>query len=266
MKVVYNLLFYLLSFLAVGQAPLFEFLDINYSTELPESIAKERSIVVVQVPDKLEGVRKVGNWQALSEKAHKAFITMGIDVVTYVNRYDLVASPNSKKSFSTFFVQRNIKNILYLQENDNGSFELIIARFNGKESFVNQGSVVYRAVGNQLSDVLLETGKEIRRADFPNENFLIPSKPNFTSGLSIVEKSLLKNYPGILRRSKLSVEKFASIAAPKNASPETVSRISEYNAAIEQKNIELDTLLKQYPYEYDPVSYTHLTLPTNREV
>ena len=256
MKVVHNLLFSLLSFFAVGQAPLFEFLDLRYSSNLPKSLASERSIVIVQVPDQVDGVRRVGDWQALSEKAHKAFITMGIDVVTYLNRYDLVASPNSRKAFAAFFVDRNIQNVLFLRANSDRSCELIIAPFNGKESLINYGATVYRASANQLSSVLLETGKEIRRADFSNENFLIPSKPNFTSGLSIVERTLLQNYPGILRRSKLSVERFATIPVPKNASEETIREITNYNEIIGKKNVELDTLLKQHPYDFEVIDPT----------
>lgn len=250
MKVVHNSLFFLLSFIAVGQIPLYDFRDIQKSLNIPRTINSERSVVIVHVQDQINGVTKVGNWQKPSEEAHRAFITMGVDVVTYINHYDLVASSNSKTAYSELFNRRNIKNILFLIQKEN-SYELIVAPYNGKPSFIDNGIEVFASESNQLYDVLLQTGREIKRRDYEKENFLIPAKPNFGTGISILEKSLLKNYPGILRRTKLSVERFAKLEVPKNASDETTKKIEEYNQKIDEKNIELDTLMKGYPYEYE---------------
>lgn len=256
MRFTLNLLFALASVIAVGQMPLFEYRDINISSKIPASINSERSVVIVQVPDEVGDFRKVGDWQKLSAKAHKAFITMGIDVVTYVNHYDLIASPNSRSAFSALFAKRKIKNMLFLVENEEG-FKLLIAPFNNKPSLLDYGVDAFSTENRDLYTVLLQTGREIKRANHKNENFLIPAKPNFTPGLSIIEKSLLKNYPGILRRSKLSVERFAMLDTPKDASTATLEKIMAYNQEIEDKNIELDTLMKTYPYDYeliDPMS------------
>ena len=145
---------------------------------------------------------------------------------------------------------RGIKNILFLSELS-GSYQIIVAPFNGKETLVDYGIEVFGVKDSQLLQVLLETGREIRRSNYKNENFLIPAKPNFSSGLSIVEKSLLKNYPGILRRSKLSVERFATLPIPTGASSETLQLVDAYNQKAELKNIELDSIMKKYPYDYE---------------
>ena len=234
----------------------YEYRDVVPSTKVPASINSERSVVIVHVPDEVDEMRRVGDWQKLATRAHAAFITMGIDVVTYVNHYDLVASPNSQAAFAQLFTSRKIKNILFLVE-EVGSFKLLIAPFNNSPSLLDHGIEIFRSEDRDLYNVLLQTGREIKRANHEKENFLIPAKPNFTAGLSIVEKSLLQNYPGILRRSKLSIERFAKLEIPEDAGPETQEKIITYNSEVDMKNIELDTLMKSYPYEYeliDPMS------------
>ena len=256
MRVTHTLLFVLLTLSVIGQMPLYEYRDIIPSKSVARTINSERSVVIVSVPDKEGEMTKVGDWQTLSSKAHAAFLTMGIDVVTYLDHYDLIASSNSQIAFSELFIKRNIKNILFLSQEENG-YTLIIAPFNNKSSLIDSGIEVFAMDGAELFNVLLETGREIKRANHEKENFLIPSKPNFTSGLSIVEKTLLKNYPGILRRSKLSVERFAKLKAPNNASEETIKKFNDYNEKVELQNIELDTIMKSYPYAYeliDPMS------------
>ena len=256
MRVVFSVFILGCSLYVAGQLPLYTYIDVTPTLTIPEDINSERSVAIVQVPDKQTEIRQVGDWQALSTKVHRAFITMGVDVVTYVNHYDIVASSNARNAFAALFARRGVKNIIFLVERDN-SFEIMIAPFNNKATFIENGSSVFYTEEKQLHDLLLSTGREIKRADHENENFLIPAKPTFTSGLSIVEKSLLKNYPGILRRSKLSVERFAKLEIPNNASAVTLAKITAFNDAVQQQNIELDTLLKSYPYEYeviDPMS------------
>ena len=252
----YILLLFLSVHFCCGQVLLYEYRDLIPTSQVPATINSERSVVIVHVPDQMGEIRRVGAWQQLAGRAHKAFITMGIDVVTYVNHYDLVASPNSQAAFSELFTKRKIKNVLFLLQKQSG-FQLLIAPFNNRPSMIDHGIEVFNYEDRDLYNVLLQTGREIKRANHEKENFLIPAKPNFTAGLSIVEKSLLKNYPGILRRSKLSVERFAKLDIPKDAGATTIERIRAYNLEVERKNTELDTLMKGYPYTYeliDPMS------------
>lgn len=250
MKFNLCVLFSLCTFYNLAQIPLYDYRDVKPTSKIPASINSERSIVIVHVPDDVNDMRKVGNWQKLSERAHSSFITMGIDVVTYLNHYDLMASPKSQVAYSELFKKRNIKNILFLVE-ENEKFQLLIAPFNNKPSLINYGVEVFHSEDRSLYNVLLQTGREIKRADHEKENFLIPAKPNFTSGLSIVEKTLLKNYPGILRRSKLSVERFAKLDTTVSVNEETMAKIRLFNMEIEKKNIRLDTIMKSYPYTYE---------------
>lgn len=250
MKVIVTIIVFALSASLFAQESFLSFADLKFSKDIPASVSSERSVAVVQVPDKIESVRTVGDWQGLAEQAHKAFVTMGIDVVTYVSRYDISASPNARQAFSELFVTRNIKNIIYLEKNSKG-YELTILPFNEEASMVDSDAIAFKSEGSDLSQVLLSTGREIRRVNHENQNFLIPYQPNFTAGLSIVENRLLKNYPGILRRNKLSVERFAKQKIPPNASSQIKEKINRYNQTIDDKNAELEDIIKSYPYEYE---------------
>lgn len=214
-------------------------------------------MVIVHVPDETkDGVRLVGDWQAIAEKAHKAFVTMGVDAIAYINHYDLSVSPNALSEYSELFTRRKVKNLIFLIEERKG-YSLSIVPFNNKPTLMDNGSVAFQISDSDLYSVLLQTGIEIRRADFENENYLIPAKPNYEAGISIVEKAVLQNYPGILRRTKLSVERFAEFTVPKEASAETQKEIAEHNQLIQEQNEELAELTKRYPYEFeliDPMS------------
>ncbi|MEM0938352.1 MAG: hypothetical protein AAF600_15580 [Bacteroidota bacterium] len=255
MKFNLSLIFLFFSLMAFDQVPLYEYMDIKKSLKLPEKINSDRSVVIVHVPDEIGEIRCVGDWQQLAHSAHSAFITMGIDVVMYLNHYDLVVNNNTREAYARLFTKRNIENILFLSEEES-SFQLLIAPFNNNSSFIDNGAELFFVEHDQLDQILLKTGKEIKQVDHMVENFLIPDKPNFVSGISIVEKSLLKNYPGILRRSKLSVEQFTRLDIPASASEDTATKIAAYNKKIESKRLLLDSLIKAYPYEYEIIEPT----------
>lgn len=252
MKVVSIALFFTLSFSVVGQTPLYDYMDLKKGLKLPEQINRERSVAIVSVPDEDNGFRKVGDWISLSNDAHLAFATMGIDVVLYVNQYDLLASGNSRASFAKLFLDRNIKSIIFLTKSEN-DFEMVIAKFNGHASLIDNQSDVFFLANASLTGLLFETGKEVRRSGYKKDNFLIPGKPSLAPGVSIAEKAVLQNYPGILRRSKLSVERFAKVDVPENASAAIREQLNNYNQQIDIDNAELDSIMKSYPYSYETI-------------
>jgi len=256
MRVVFLIFFFLTVFSHYAQVPLYEYLSFEKTLVVPKTINSERTAIIVQVPDEEDDFKTVGKWKALSEKVHKALVTMGVDAIFYLNHYDLALNYKSKISYQKLFDQRKIKNIIFLTQNMEG-YELIMCENSGTSSFISLKTPVFYYQSEQLYDLLLQTGKEIKRADYKLQNFLIPEKPNFISGISIVEKSLLKNYPGILRRSKLVVERFVKIATPESINREIAQKIAAYNAQIAEKNKVFEELMASYPYEYefiDPMS------------
>ena len=185
-----------------AQIPLYDYRELEKSLTVPVNINRERSAVIVHVPEESDAIRKVGDWKSIAKEAHKAFITMGIDPILYLNHHDLLASDRSKEIYAELFSKRQVKNLIFLTQKRQ-EIELIIVPFSSNNSFIDNGSKVFYASDSEMYSLMLKTGKEIRRADHEIYNFLVPEKPNFLDGISIVEKSQLKNYPGILRRSKL---------------------------------------------------------------
>lgn len=249
MRVLLHTLLFVICLSGFTQIPLYEYRELNKTLTIPDNLSKERTLVVVHTPDNVGKFRQAGDWKALSNSAHPSFVTMGIDAILYMNHYDLVVSQKSRLSYSQLFSNRNIKNIIFLTQLEN-SYEMIIAPFSGSESILGNKKEVYYIKENQLYDLLLKTGKEIRRADQEVFNFLIPEKPSFISGLSIIEKTQLKNYPGILRRSTLAVERFSAASIPQGASDELKNKLENWNKTIQSKNEELEIIMRDYPYDY----------------
>ncbi|MEM7297606.1 MAG: hypothetical protein AAF391_05000 [Bacteroidota bacterium] len=249
MRVLLHILSLFICIASFSQTPLYEYRELSKSLNLPDNLSKERTLVVVQTPDKQGKFRRAGNWKSLSESAHRAFVTMGIDAILYMNHYDLVVSQKSRLAYTKLFTNRNIKNIIFLTQKIN-SYELVIVPFNQSESIIGNKQEAFYLEESQLYDLLLKTGKEIRRADQEVFNFLIPEKPSFISGLSIIEKTQLKNYPGILRRSTLAVERFSEVAIPADASEDLKNKLGERNKSIQSQNEELEIIMREYPYDY----------------
>ena len=249
MRVVFLTVFHLLLFNLRAQVPIYKYLNFETSLSVPETINSERTAVIVHVPDENDDFRKVGNWEALSEKAHQAFVKMGIDAIFYLNHYALAISEKSKASYQKLFDQRKIENIIFLTQSSSG-YEIMICKYSGSTSFISSEKTVFYHQSERLYDLLIQTGIEIKRADYEAENFLIPEKPSFVSGISIVEKSVLKNYPGILRRSKLVVERIGKLTVPESTNDEIRQKIGRYNEAVDEKNKVFEKLMESYPYEY----------------
>lgn len=244
----------LLFFNAYAQDPAYEFASFNRSLSIPAGVNSQRSAVIFSVPDEVGDVRKVGDYEAFIEQAHRAFTTMKIDAVLYLNNHLFSASTASKKAYIKLFNKRKVKSLIFLSKSNDG-YEVMIAPYSGDEQLIKAGADVFFHQETQLSNLMLTLGKEIRRAEQQQLNFLIPEKPNYLDGVSIVENTLLQNYPGILRRSKLAIERFALLDTV-NVAPESLQKIQVYNQAIRQKNEELESIVASfYPYEWEMIDY-----------
>ncbi|MEP0985843.1 hypothetical protein [Ekhidna sp.] len=253
MKGVLSGIFYFLTLFLFAQSPLYDFVSFKKTIKIPASLNSERSAVIFSVPNKSGDFVTVGDYEKMISQVHKAFITMGIDAIFYLQDINIVASNAALDSSVDLFTKREIKNIIFITKSNN-EFELIMAPYSGTAKMIVSNSDVFYLKANDLYSLLLNVGKEVKRADQQVQNFLIPEKPNYLQGISIVEKTLLKNYPGILRRSKLAVERFSSIDTTTILSKEVMERTRKYNERVRAKNQELESIMKSYPYEYELIN------------
>ncbi|MEQ9466856.1 MAG: hypothetical protein RLN88_05555 [Ekhidna sp.] len=256
MRGYFSTLLFLIAPALLGQSPIYNYVSFNKTLEVPKELSSQRSAVIFSVPNKEGDFVEVGDHEKMLNQVHKAFVTMGVDAIFYLNELNLNASHSARLSYIELFNKRRVKNIIFITKTED-AFELIMAPFDGTRRFIKSGSNAFYMKEHDLYTLLLNTGKEVRRADQELYNFLIPEKPNYLAGVSIVENTLLKNYPGILRRSKLAVERFTKLDTVNINSEEILQNVRAYNAEIDKKNTELAKLMESYPYEYeliDPMS------------
>ena len=256
MKGFFLVLLYFLCLSVIGQTPVYDFVSFNRTLKLPENLNSERSAVVFSVPNKAGDFTEVGEYEGMLSRVHKGFVTMGIDAIFYLNDVNLTASNTARLSYVELFNKRKVENIIFLTQRNN-AYEILIAPFSGTSRMIKDNSDVFYTESDDLYGLLIKVGKEVRRADQPLNNFLIPEKPNYLQGMSIVENTLLKNYPGILRRSKLAVERFSPLDSTNIANPRALANITKYNQEVSRMNNELEKIMQSYPYEYeliDPMS------------
>lgn len=244
----------LLPMLASSQSPVYAFRDFTPTSAVPKNINSTRSAVVVSVSDKQSSFLIEGDWKKLSNEVHASLYKMGIDAVIYLNENDFLSGASSGAFYQSILTLRSIKNLLFVTVGSDGA-ELICAPYNGKNTLIDNSTDVYFRKSNGLNGLMLEFARDVKRADYPMLNFLIPNKPTFLDALSIVEKSNLRNYPGQVRRSKLAVERFQKLELPKGASQELQEKISTYNAGVEQKNTDLEEVIRALPYDTEMIDF-----------
>lgn len=256
MRATLSATFFCLAILLFGQTPIYDFVSFNKTLTVPAGLNSERTAVIFSVPNQNGDFDRVGAYKKMLSRVHSAFVTMGIDAIFYLNELNLTASNSARLSYIELFNKRNIKNIIFITQSSDG-FELLMCTFDGSVRLIKDGSEVFYMTSQDLYSLMLNVGKEVRRADQELYNFLIPEKPNYLGGLSIVEKTLLKNYPGILRRSKLAVERFTPLDTTNISNSDVLQNIRTYNLEVRKKNQELEKIMTTYPYEYvliDPMS------------
>ncbi len=253
-RISFLFLFVAHCFLSVAQTPIYEFRDLEEGNFIPSDLNSTRSAVFISMPPKNGSYYTEDDWKAFSGQVHNYLYKMGIDVIIYINSNDFSSGNSSRNFYQTTLTRRKIKNLIFVTKTKTG-VELLCTMYNGRPSLIGNNQKVYKRKATGLHRVMIDFGREVKRAENPMQSFLIPDKPTFLDALSIVEKSNLKNYPGQIRRNKMAIEKFSKIPNVENASPELVSRINSYNQQVEVKNQELEQLLKDFPYEIEFIDY-----------
>ncbi|MEP5611224.1 MAG: hypothetical protein ABJP45_03195 [Cyclobacteriaceae bacterium] len=236
------------------QASIYQFRDLEVGNHIPSDLNSTRTAVFIDMAPTKTSFLVEGDWKGFSGEVHQYLYKMGIDVVMYINNNDFLAGNSSRNFYQNTLTSRNISNLIFVTKT-HSKIEMLCSPYNGEASLVANNQKVYHKNSPSLNRLMLDFGREVKRAENEMQNFLIPNKPTFLDALAIVQNSNLKNYPGQIRRSKLAVEKFATISPVSSASDEVTSRINRYNQQVEAKNKELEELLKDLPYEIEFVDY-----------
>ncbi len=237
-------------FNSIAQQPLYDFIYLKKTQLLPISLCNQRSVVIFSVPVEKGEYDKAGEYKKFINEIHKSFITMGIDAVLYINQGKLIESSSSLNSYANILKKREIKNILFVTKKKE-EYEILIAPFSGTTKFIEEGEDVFYLKNQNLTRLLLNLGKDLIRMNQPQKNFLILEKPTILESVSIVDNWLLKNYPGILRTSKLAVERFSYLDTTMTEDATIQERIHQRNAVIKKQNCEMETIMElYYPFKW----------------
>lgn len=188
------------SFLS-AQNNLQQFVDkLNFSGTLPKNLLNDRAAVLVQSDD--------GPWQELSDEYHEAFFQLGIDAVAYYGLADIFAGEDATKLFSKVLLKRKIPILILARKAANKDYELIITRFNEKESFINPGELSYRKTAPELGELLSSFVNQVTASPLKRENYLVLEQPEFFSGSSIIEGKRILAFNPDLKFDKVAVPEF----------------------------------------------------------
>lgn len=237
-----------------AQSPLYEFRDLEKGNFIPNNINSSRTAVIVSVNPENSSPVVEGDWKKFSDQVHSALYRMSIDAVIYINENDFSSGNSTKNFYEDILSKRGVKNLIFVTQK-NGEVELLCSPYSGGSNLISNSEKVYLNRTASLNRLMLEFAREVKRAENPIKNFLIPDRPTYLDALSIVENSNLKNYPGQIRRNKLAIEKFQEVAIPENASDELTAKINQHNSSVQEKNKALANLIEPFPYETELIEY-----------
>lgn len=238
----------------------FRFLDYNF--QLPKDFLSSKTVVFVSVPSKSKSTTERGDWKSISEEAHKQFRKMGIDAMGYYYIDDIKAGRDATITFTRALKKRNVKNIIFLNQvsqknNDRETeqFVLVITPFNGEASLMDHGQKAWRVQSEDIENIFKVLGKEVYKSEQPKTNFLITDLPEFFNDTDMIYGRRFGVNCRDLKVDKLGIPKFKKIEIPEERPGGAVNvniekEIMKYNAQVDQDNLELEEIMKTYPFKY----------------
>ena len=231
------------------------FTSFDVDNTIPKDLTSVRSAVLIHLlPERAGNMTIQPDWKSFSSEVHTYLYRMSVDPVFYLNQTDLSANISAQKFYHDLLIKRGVKYLIMINEQSNG-YELVCTGMNPEDGLIKNGQTAYTREASSLKEVMISFAKDIKRADHPIGNFLIPEEPLFLDEATLVEKLNLKNYPGQLRRSRLAVERFQEIKVPNNASDKLITKIQQHNSRISAMNLELESIMKEFPYEVVFIDY-----------
>jgi hypothetical protein len=223
-------------FVVSAQTPMLFGLENNLS-EVSEDLTASRTMVIVNTK------RRSIEWKDMSESLHNSFKVMGIDPVFYAHYYDVNGSPDIREGYLKFAKSRDVRFELMVVEKNEG-FQMVIQSLNETD----EGT--WFAQSESLNDLLLELARSLKRTDQKQQNFLVPSKPEYIEHLPLYIGNRQLNYPDRLKRLKLAVMKM-----PYADTSAGFELAKAYNKEVDNQNILLDSAFSRYPYKVEVIPY-----------
>ena len=204
------------------------------NNNIPKEITKTKSVVFYSQPTTEEELKIL----------HKKFLKTNIDVVNYVFLEDYLINNNVKKSFTDYFIKREIKNILFYNKKNKGDQELLLSSFNEKPTLINTKKNIWYNKGQMIFSNLEKT---MLQNNFEEGNFLPTPQPERIEKIDAkFGKKVVRQTPN-LEKETLGVVLFnKTIDSKKNT-----KEILEYNNKTNLQNKKLQEMFLNYNNKYE---------------
>lgn len=241
---------------------------LDYNNNLPENLLHTKSVVFVDVPNR-SGTSLRGDWQGLAREIHPTFKDAGIDAVAYYNFGDVEANSDAAEKLAQELTSRKVENIVILSRvklkvagKDTERFAILITEYNEEPSFISHGQTAYKQVAKDSDKLIKQFDRDIRKSGMSSQNHLIIDQPEFFTGAgNIIEGRRHEEFAQDLKLDKLAVPRFIEASIPDkrpggNANKNLEKEIEKSNKLVKRNNLNLENIMKKYPYEYGLVDPT----------
>ena len=211
--------------------------------DIPSTLTSSRSIVIYSGDD--------DRWKEKCADFHASLIRVGIDPVTYIHAKELYASDFVRRKFHTFFARRQLINTIIIEDGNFSSLTVAANASNGALDF-RRGS--WTTKGASFSDNIFKLGLQLKSESLEEGNFLVLTKPEFLSDISLFKGRKYNNYSGAIRRQKVGLALFEEFTVS-DLGPNSEELIKSYNEEIKRQNENLIKRFEPFQWSWEPIVY-----------
>lgn len=229
-----------------GQTVNYDWLNvqpITYVNQPPEDLTQEKSIAIVIAPTPEKGT-------LLAQKFHSTFMRSGVDPVSYYHVDDLFANNFISEKLTEKFAKREIKYLVIINHSST-TYEIVFATFSGTASFIDIDKPAWRLINEDFEAINRSLYSQTHSLE--RRNFLIADQPEFQAPSSTIVGQRFEAFKPDLKTETLYVKLFEPLAVDSALvyTQNTLLSIKNFNSRVEKQNLELKTILSNYPYPYE---------------
>lgn len=184
------------------QAQQLDLQQLQLNGQFSENLLGSRSVVLIRSLEAAPNA-KVEPWKELANKAHPFLKEMGIDAVAYYDWRNVNAGPDATKAFAQAFRQRDIRNVVVLEQSEN-ELRLTLAPI-GEEGMLKAGAPAWQQSGEQVETLMNSLRSDVSKAGLQLANFLIIDQPEFFYTTDIKLNKRFFSYALDLKMDKMAV-------------------------------------------------------------
>ena len=172
---------------------------------LPTTLLQDRSVLIISAQPKANGAMPPSQSKEWATTLQAMCARQGVDVVACFQMLDLLSGREPWAAFEQLLVDRGLRHLLWLQEQENGTFKLVVAALPEEAPLLGSPINGWTVEGSDM-DVLSENFRRaLVRAGLPRENFMVLEVPEFFSDVPMITKGRYESFPLDLKLDKIAI-------------------------------------------------------------